>query len=223
MPNSQLFPISAPLLPPFFPIFQVHTFRPGMTTDLLRLRLLRMRRQRLIDAAGHGATNANEGFSLMEFLLAVILITIVVSGTTVTLMANNRSGRPMDNADELERLIAQDLALIRELNSRFSCCGEECAEAAIPGGTPGACGSAALAAAENQRDACPDGGMAERMIAAFPEPPTAPPGVSLTRTGPTVSDTDLNRLQWTYTVSVDGVTMMSRVVNLIPDAVTGCR
>ncbi|PZV24284.1 MAG: hypothetical protein DCF18_03635 [Cyanobium sp.] len=152
-----------------------------MTTALLWMRLLRMRRQRLIDAAGHGAASANEGFSLMEFLLAAILITIVVSGTTVTLMANNRSGRTMDNADELERLIAQDLALIRELNSRFSCCGEECAEAALPGGTSGACGSAALAAAENQHDACPDGGhggthdcclpgAAHRTAGCFPHP-----------------------------------------------------
>lgn len=150
----------------------------------MRTPSLRMRRRLHDGASGDPAGDA--AFSLVEFLVAAILITIVVSGTTVTLLVSNRSGRPADNVDELERLIAQDLALIRELNDRFTCCGEECSDAAIASGAAGACGPTAtvdaafqyddaIAAAGSLPDACLDGRVAESMIAAFPAPPTPPP------------------------------------------------
>lgn len=203
-----------------------------MTTPFLRIHRLRR-----VGAGHKGGTNA--AFSLVEFLLAAILITIVVSGTTVTLLVSNRSGRPTGDVDELEQLIAQDLAMIRDLNERFTCCGGECTEAALASEAAGSCADAtgsstappapngALgdppSATGNLPKACQNGAVAETMIAAFPEPPIAPPGVSLTRTGPTVADPAANRLQWTYTVSVDGVTMISRVVNLVPNAAAFCR
>lgn len=199
--------------------------------------LLRIHRLRRVGAENQGGTNA--AFSLVEFLLAAILITIVVSGTTVTLLVSNRSGRPTGNVDELEQLIAQDLAMIRDLNERFTCCGGECTAAALASEAAGSCseptGSStplplpnstlddSLLATGNLPEACLNGGVAETMIAAFPKPPDAPPGVSLTRTGPTVADPAANRLEWTYTVSVDGVTMISRVVNLVPNAAAFCR
>jgi hypothetical protein len=200
-------------------------------------KLLRIHRLRRVGAGNEGGSNA--AFSLVEFLLAAILITIVVSGTTVTLLVSNRSGRPTGDVDELEQLIAQDLAMIRDLNERFTCCGGECTEAALASEAAGNCADATAsstplpapngtlgdspAASGNLPAACQNGAVAETMIAAFPEPPAAPPGVSLTRTGPTVADPAANRLEWTYTVSVDGVTMISRVVNLVPNAAAFCR
>lgn len=200
-------------------------------------RFLRMHQLRLAGAGSPGSRHA--GFSLVEFLLAAILITVVVSGTTVTLLVSNRSGGPTGNVDELEQLIAQDLAMIRELNERFTCCGGECTEAAMASEAAGSCADAtgnptpppephdtsgdSLPATGDLPEACLNGAVAQTMIAAFPEPPAAPPGVSLTRTGPTVADPAANRLQWTYTVSVDGVTMISRVVNLVPNAAAFCR
>lgn len=183
-----------------------------MTTTLLRIHRLRR-----VGAGNQGGSSA--AFSLVEFLLAAILITIVVSGTTVTLLVSNRSGRPTGNVDELEQLIAQDLAMIRDLNERFTCCGGECTEAALASEAAGSCAEPT----SNLPEACLNGAVAETMIAAFPEPPVPPPGVSLTRTGPTVADPDANRLEWTYTVSVDGVTMISRVVSLVPSAAAFCR
>lgn len=203
-----------------------------MTTRFLRMHQLRL--------AGAGSLcSRHAAFSLVEFLLAAILITVVVSGTTVTLLVSNRSGRPTGNVDDLEQLIARDLAMIRELNERFTCCGGECTEAALASEAAGSCadttghqahppapngafGESPLATG-NLPEACLNGAVAQTMIAAFPEPPAAPPGVSLTRTGPTVADPAANRLQWTYTVSVDGVTMISRVVNLVPNAAAFCR
>jgi hypothetical protein len=203
-----------------------------MTTTLQRIHRLRR-----AGAGNEGGSNA--AFSLVEFLLAAILITIVVSGTTVTLLVSNRSGRPSGNVDELEQLIAQDLAMIRELNARFTCCGGECTEAALESEATGSCVDAtasstplpalngslgdSASAGGTLPEACLNGAVAQTMIAAFPDPPDAPPGVSLTRTGPTVADPAANRLEWTYTVSVDGVTMISRVVNLVPNAAAFCR
>lgn len=188
-------------------------------------RFPRIHRLRLAGAGSSGSRRA--AFSLVEFLLAAILVTIVVSGTTVTLLVSNRSGRPTDNVDELEQLIAQDLAMIRDLNERFTCCGGECTEAALASEAAGSCGNSTFGdspgATANLPEACLNGTVAQTMIAAFPEPPDAPPGVSLTRTGPTVADPAANRLEWTYTVSVDGVTMISRVVNLVPNAAAFCR
>jgi hypothetical protein len=208
-----------------------------MTTTLLRIHRLR-----LVSGGNQGGGiqgRSNAAFSLVEFLLAAILITIVVSGTTVTLLVSNRSGRPTGNVDELEQLIAQDLAMIRDLNERFTCCGRECTEAALASEADSSCakttGSStpltvpnsllgdSPSASGNLPAACLNGAVAETMIAAFPKPPVAPPGVSLTRTGPTVADPAANRLEWTYTVSVDGVTMISRVVNLVPNAAAFCR
>jgi len=69
---------------------------------------------------------SSQGFSLLEPLLASVILAIVTSGTAMMLMSANRVSTKADVVDNIEWNINSDLAVIQRLSRRFTCCSGSC-------------------------------------------------------------------------------------------------
>jgi len=69
---------------------------------------------------------SSQGFSLLEPLLASVILAIVTSGTAMMLMSANRVSTKADAVDNIEWNINSDLAVIQRLSRRFTCCSGSC-------------------------------------------------------------------------------------------------
>lgn len=195
----------------------------------------------------YSRTQTESGFSLIESLVASVLIVLALWGTSMTLMVSNRTSRGSRLQSQLERLIEQDIAIISDLSERYTCCPGSCTTDATVINTANASGDCAMnstgagvdqyyapvqpyipiggtftTAMANFRAACANGTLANNLITAFPVAPTAPAGATLTRSTPTLEDAAAHRLAWTYTASIDGSPVISRVVHLIPTVAGWC-
>lgn len=198
--------------------------------------------------AGGQRTASVTGFTLVEMVLASVLMAVVLGGAAATLLVANRSSGRQGGLNELESLIDRDLAAIQALDRRFSCCtGSPCtADAAtiaaattcrdaIGTGTARPPGnenfysprqSAIPTTAENSAwttfsTACGNGTIASTFQGLLPTLPSAQAPATLNRVS-AVTDNAANRLQLTYTGSNQGSVVTTRVVNLIPTAANWC-
>jgi type II secretory pathway pseudopilin PulG len=69
---------------------------------------------------------SGQGFSLLEPLLASVILAIVTSGTAMMLMSANRLSTKADAVDNIEWNINADLVAIQRLSRRFTCCSGSC-------------------------------------------------------------------------------------------------
>ncbi len=72
----------------------------------------------------------SKGFSVIESVVTAILLAIVVSGSAVLMSSVNRSSTRSDTLVTLDSAIDSDLATIRDLSVRFTCCSGVCTVAA---------------------------------------------------------------------------------------------
>ena len=190
--------------------------------------------QDVVQAAG--------GFTLVELLVAAVLMALVVGGTATIMLVSTRTSQRSGKQRLLESLINQDLAAIQDLNDRFTCCPGSCTATAstiTAAVTSGSCatstsgsqtyyspvqasGSSSTAATTTFEAACSAGTIATALATEFPSVPTAPTGTSLNRSSVSQVDTAAHRLQWSYTAAVNGRTVINRVVNLVPVAAAWC-
>lgn len=68
----------------------------------------------------------NRGFSLVEPLLACVILAVVASGTALMMMSTNRISTNSDGVDAIERSISMDLASVQRLSRRMTCCSGSC-------------------------------------------------------------------------------------------------
>jgi type II secretory pathway pseudopilin PulG len=73
-----------------------------------------------------GQSLSCQGFSLLEPLLASVMLAIVTSGTAMMLMSANRVSSKADAVDNIEWEINKDLAAIQRLSRRLTCCSGSC-------------------------------------------------------------------------------------------------
>jgi type II secretory pathway pseudopilin PulG len=74
----------------------------------------------------HGKDVCRQGFSLLEPLLASVMLAIVTSGTAMMLMSANRMSSKADTIDNIEWNVNSDLTAIQRLSRRFTCCSGSC-------------------------------------------------------------------------------------------------
>jgi len=67
-----------------------------------------------------------EGFSIIESVITAILLAIVVSGSAILLSSVNRSSGRSDTLVALDSAIDSNLAEIKDLSVRFTCCSGVC-------------------------------------------------------------------------------------------------
>jgi len=67
-----------------------------------------------------------QGFSLLEPLLASVILAIVTAGTAMMLMSANRLSTKADAIDNVEWNINTDLASLQRLSRRLTCCSGSC-------------------------------------------------------------------------------------------------
>jgi type II secretory pathway pseudopilin PulG len=188
------------------------------------------------------ATSSTTAFTLVELLLAATITALVVSGTAFTLMVANRASRSAGAITQLEALIDEDLAAIRDLSDRYTCCPNSCTadSATIAAGvTAGDCSTNSPGSddfyAPNQvsttvnsaamtafRAACANGTVTANFIAEFPAAPNPAAPLGLVRSAPLQVSADQHRVQWTYTGTVNGNTVINRVVDIVPTVAAWC-
>jgi type II secretory pathway pseudopilin PulG len=69
---------------------------------------------------------SRRGFSLLEPLLASVILVIVTAGTAMMLMTANRLSSKADAVDNIEQTIDSDLAALQRLSRRLTCCSGSC-------------------------------------------------------------------------------------------------
>lgn len=190
----------------------------------------------------------NQGFTLVEMLVSAVLLASAMSAVALLQNTGNRSFGNQTLSSRVDALIDQDLARIQALDRQFSCCtGNPCTadQAAIAASTscrdgngnpssPGGNSYYSPRVLDSQlqvrpdtaemsafRTACGNGDIATRLSSLLPTVSAPPSPATLTRSV-TVADSAANRLQLTYTGSVSGNTVVTRVVNLIPTAAAWC-
>lgn len=67
-----------------------------------------------------------EAFTLVELLVGFTMLLIVLGGATTLLMAANRALRNSELRNGREALVDADVATIRELGERYTCCPGTC-------------------------------------------------------------------------------------------------
>ncbi len=201
-----------------------------------------------IQGMGRPSQSNCDGFTMVEALVASVLISIVLLGTSLTLSVSNRANRAARMEQEMQRMIDEDIAAINDLNERYTCCPNTCTvDAAVIDAAKltGVCAPTAVVGGQNYytpvqnvipnngtydtpmqgfRDACANGTLTNNLIAEFPPVPTMPVGGNLIRSNLAAAlvDTDSHRLQWTYTGSINGQVVLRRVVNMIPIVASWC-
>jgi len=66
------------------------------------------------------------GFTILEPLVLAVLLSIVVSGTAVLMISVNRSSREVRRVVTMDREIDSQLAEIKQLSGRLTCCSSVC-------------------------------------------------------------------------------------------------
>jgi type II secretory pathway pseudopilin PulG len=66
------------------------------------------------------------GFSMLEPLLASVILAIITAGTALMLISANRLSQNADVVDNSEWNINTDLSAIQRLSRRFTCCSGSC-------------------------------------------------------------------------------------------------
>jgi hypothetical protein len=79
-----------------------------------------------------------------------------------------------------------------------------------------------LCGTEGYEDESDFGTLADNLITAFPVLGSAPERTTLVRSTPSVVDARSHRIEWTYTATINGSTVISRVVNMIPTVAGWC-
>ena len=201
-------------------------------------------------SATRGSARGSEGFSLVEMVLAGSLMAVVIGGTATALLVANNSSSRQGGLSRVDSLIDQDLAAIQALDRQFTCCtGSPCTANATTISASSSCRDASGVAQgpgnenyysprqnnttgsnpldtpdmERFRAACGNGNIASTFQSMLPTLPTAEAPAGLSRsvsTSPSPNPT--NRLRITYTGTISGSTVSTRVVNLIPTAANWC-
>lgn len=66
------------------------------------------------------------GFTLVEMMIMTVLLSLIAAGVAVTMMVVNRSMQSTSQQDALSLGIDSDLATIRQLSRRYTCCTGTC-------------------------------------------------------------------------------------------------
>lgn len=200
-------------------------------------------------SATRGSARGSEGFSLVEMVLAGSLMAVVIGGTATALLVANNSSSSQGGLSRVDSLIDQDLAAIQALDRQFTCCtGNPCTANATTISASDSCrdalGDAQGPGNENyysprQSDttrrnppdttemvnfkaACGNGTIASTFQSMLPTLPTAEAPAGLSRSVSSPSPNPTNLLRITYTGTISGSTVSTRVINVIPTAANWC-
>ena len=77
-------------------------------------------------AIARASRMGEEGFSILESVVTAILLAIVVSGSAILLSSVNRSSGRSDTLVALDSAIDSNLAQIKDLSVRLTCCSGAC-------------------------------------------------------------------------------------------------
>lgn len=77
------------------------------------------------------------GFTLIELLIGIVLVAITAAGAASILSSSNRSLVKGRNEDRRQAVIDADVARVRNLSARFSCCSGTCKLLEDSAGDPG--------------------------------------------------------------------------------------
>jgi type II secretory pathway pseudopilin PulG len=202
-----------------------------------------------LSTAGRGGAQGSEGFSLVELVLAGSLMAVVIGGTATALLVANNSSSRQGGLSRVDSLIDQDLAAIQALDRQFSCCtGNPCTADATTISASSSCRDALSIAQgpgnenyysprqsdttgsdpddtpemESFRAACGNGNIASTFQSMLPTLPTAEAPAGLSRSVSSPSPNPTNLLRITYTGTISGSTVSTRVINVIPTAANWC-
>jgi hypothetical protein len=185
-------------------------------------------------------------------VLAGSLMAVVIGGTATALLVANNSSSSQGSLSRLDSLIDQDLAAIQALDRQFTCCtGNPCTANATTIAASTSCRNADGIAVSpgnenyysprqevgditrlkppadttdmgNFRSACGNGTIASTFKSMLPTLPTAeaPAGLSRSVMSPNLNPTNL--LQITYTGTLSGSRVITRMINVIPTAANWC-
>jgi len=200
-------------------------------------------------SATRGSARGSEGFSLVELVLAGSLMAVVIGGTATALLVANNSSSRQGGLSRVDSLIDQDLAAIQALDRRFTCCtGSPCTANATTITASTSCRDALGVARgpgnenfysprqndttgrnpadtldmERFRAACGNGTIASTFQSMLPTLPTAEAPAGLSRSVSSPSPNPTNLLRITYTGTISGSTVSTRVINVIPTAANWC-
>jgi hypothetical protein len=182
-------------------------------------------------------------------VLAGSLMAVVLGSTATALLVANNSSSSQGGLSRVDSLIDQDLAAIQALDRQFTCCtGTPCTANATTIAASSSCRDALSVARgpgnENYysplqsnttgrnpadtpdmdrfRIACGNGDIATTFQSMLPSLPTAEAPATLSRSVSRNSPNPTNLLRITYTGSISGSAVSTRVINMIPTAANWC-
>lgn len=184
------------------------------------------------------------GFTIVELLVGLLLVSIAFTGSAMVLMSGNRSLQTARKEDRSEALIDDDAARMVELSTRLTCCDGTCTTTpsatfppttagCFPGANPGDqdyyypvinAGGSAPFLEDPDTGSCNNGGIGDAMISEMNGAGNAPDAVftatGLTRTAERVDATDGKNHLVRLTYSLDSESR--RVVYVLPPAAAWC-
>lgn len=181
----------------------------------------------------------SQGFTIVELLVGSVLVLIAAAGAALIVANTSRTLQAGRDVDRQQALVDDDVAAVREIAARFTCCSGACGVATagcFPGATPGddrfyypflaTANAAAPAFLEGAAGSCNvNGGVGNAFIAAIAA--NAPTSGEFNTQGlvRAVAPVDANdprnhRVRLTYTGPANrGV---ARIVEILPPAASWC-
>ncbi len=182
-----------------------------------------------------------EGFSLVELMVASVLLVLALTGTSMLFMESNRSSATTTTRYQQQSLVDQDLTRVRRLNDRYTCVNGTCTSLGtvelgkndfFP--TPASTAANGNSAAGNAFEAlCRSTGLISQLVADIGATPAALTAAGITYSidsanqgQQTVSEfgtnvvRNLHRYTITYSNSSNGELL--RRVTLVPTTVAWC-
>lgn len=175
---------------------------------------------------GHSVNVQPQGFTIVEILVATVLIAIVTSMAAAVMIVSNRATSNSSTMGNAMAAIDNDISLIKTLSERYTCCSGTCTTdpATIAAATTKCEGSVGdsvyyFPRANNASEiasfqALCDSGLTTNLIAAI-NAQAQPVGVS--RTAVDDGDATARRVRITYTG-----TNINRVVKVVPTVANWC-
>ncbi len=74
----------------------------------------------------HRRSRGAGGFSLVELMVASVLLVVALTGTSVLFVESNRSSAAAETRYRQQALVDTDLARVRRLNDRYTCSSGSC-------------------------------------------------------------------------------------------------
>lgn len=176
------------------------------------------------------------GFTLVELLVGSILLLIAGSGAALIVSSSANPLQTSRRIDRLEALIDDDIAAVREISSRFSCCSGACGLsttgclAAAAGDDrfyfPLATDASPPAFLEGTNGLCNNGGVGNAFVttitaSAAPSAAFTAAGLSRAVARADASDGRNHLVRLTYTAPAN--TGAGRVVYVLPPAASWCQ